>query len=334
MARRVVLAILLGVSGAMTAACAASAPPEVTMPEAARGAESEAAASAELIRGAWNFGDPAASEQRFRELSEQARQRGEQALVLELQTQLARAQGLSRRFGEATATLAEVEAQLGGQPARVRVRWLLEQGRVVNSSGQPEPARPSFERALELAREARLDNLAVDAAHMVAITFMSETDQAIAWNDRALELARGSAQPDARRWLGSLLNNQGWSYYEKGDYNRALQLFQEALEYRQTQSDARATRIARWCVGKALRALQRVQQALEIQEALLAEKSAVGEPAGFVQEELGECYLALGDADRARLHFAQAYQELAKDEGFARAEVSRLERLGRLGGVL
>lgn len=293
----------------------------------------EAAAIAELIRSTWSFSDPPLSERRFRELSEQALQRGEVAAALELQTQSARAQGLAGRFDEATATLAEVQAKLVGQPPRVHVRCLLEQGRVLNSSGQPELARPSFLRALELARTASLDALAVDAAHMVALTFLSQPDEAIVWNERALELARASSQPDARRWLGALLNNQGWSYYDKGQHASALQLFQEALEFRQTQSDARATRIARWSVAKTLRAMNQLQPALDIQEALLADKTAINEGAGFVQEELGECYLAQGDAQRAQHHFAQAYLELAPDAAFAKTEGARLERLGRLGGV-
>ncbi|HEY6723277.1 MAG TPA: hypothetical protein VI197_04570, partial [Polyangiaceae bacterium] len=82
----------------------------------------QAAAAAELIRTSWSFGDPAASERRFGELSAQAVQRGEHTLALELQTQVARAQGLSRRFEDAAATLTGIESQLPGQPARVRVR--------------------------------------------------------------------------------------------------------------------------------------------------------------------------------------------------------------------
>ena len=52
-----------------------------------------------------------------------------------------------------------------------------------------------------------------------------------------------------------------------------------------------------------------------------------------MQEELGECYLALGDAERARGHFARAYAELGKDAGLASKEGERLQRIGRLGGV-
>jgi tetratricopeptide (TPR) repeat protein len=290
--------------------------------------------AAELIRTQWNFADAKQTEQRFRELSASAFQQGDAATALQLQTQVARAQGLDQRFAEASATLAEVEARSDRQPAVVRVRLWLEQGRVLNSSDQPEPARPLFLRALELARAEGLDGLAVDAAHMVAITFLSQPDEAIAWNDRALELARASSQPDARNWLGSLLNNQGWTYYDKGQPARALELFEEGLAFRrQAHPHAKATRIAQWCVAKALRALGQTERALQIQEQLLTEKVALGEADGFVQEEIGECYLALGDAERARGHFARAHAELSKDSWLARKEGARLQRIALLGGV-
>lgn len=290
--------------------------------------------AAELIRTQWNFADPKQTEQRFRELSARAFQQGDVATALQLQTQVARAQGLDRRYEEASATLAEVNARSDGQPAVVRIRLWLEQGRVLNSSDQPEPARPRFLRALELARAEGLDALAVDAAHMVAITLLHQPDEAIAWNDRALELARASSQPDARTWLGSLLNNQGWTYYDKGEHARALELFEEGLAFRQqVYPRAKGTRIAQWCVAKALRALGQTERALRIQEQLLAEKAALGEADGFVQEELGECYLALGDAERARGHFARAHAELSKDSGLARKEGARLQRIAQLGGV-
>jgi len=290
--------------------------------------------AAELIRTQWDFAAPRQTEQRFRELSARAFQQRDEVTALQLQTQVARAQGLDQRFSEAIATLAEVEARSEGQPAIVRVRLWLEQGRVLNSSEQPEPARPLFLRALELARAEGLDGLAVDAAHMVAITLLSQPDEAIAWNDRALDLARASSQPDARLWLGALLNNQGWTHYDKGEHARALQLFEEALAFRQeTQPRTKPTRIAQWCVAKALRALGQTERALRMQEQLRVEKAAIGEADGFVQEELGECYLALGDAERARGHFARAHAELSKDAWLARKEAERLQRIGHLGGV-
>ena len=38
-------------------------------------------------------------------------------------------------------------------PARVRLRYLLERGRVLNSSGKPDEARPLFLQAWELGTQ-------------------------------------------------------------------------------------------------------------------------------------------------------------------------------------
>jgi tetratricopeptide (TPR) repeat protein len=344
-----VTALSVALAG-VAAACASNAPPPaehpgpVTAPVvaapvvAASGAEAPALPApldtAHLIQRAWKFDDPRASELEFRELAREAGERGDVTAALELETQVARAQGLDGRMPEARSTLGGVEGKLEGQPSVVRVRLLLEKGRVFNSSGAPAEGRPLFEQAWELARTERLDGLAVDAAHMVAITLLDQPNEAIAWNEKALALARSSTQPLARKWLPSLLNNQGWSYFEKRDYEQALGLFEEALELTSRQSNAEATRIAKWSVGKALRALGELERALEIQRALLAEVNAIEEPDGFVFEELGECYLAAGDSERAKENFAKAYAELAKVEHFAREEPKRLERIGRLGGVL
>jgi hypothetical protein len=92
----------------------------------------------------WNFDRPAESEARFR--AEVAKLPDSSAARLELLTQLARAQGLQRRFDDAHATLDQVETALPGRPSRVAVRYLLERGRVFNSSQQPERAVPLFPR--------------------------------------------------------------------------------------------------------------------------------------------------------------------------------------------
>jgi tetratricopeptide (TPR) repeat protein len=293
---------------------------------------------ADAIAAAWDFSDPKASEARFRALAEQQRQRGDRAGALEVMTQVARTQGLARRFDEAHATLDAVESEPEAALAAVQIRYLLERGRVFNSSKAPERARPLFEQAWSRAREEEVDDLAVDAAHMVALTYLSTPERALEWNDTGLELARVSTKPRARRWLGPLLNNQGWTRFEREEYEAALGLFEEAFAFRSEQDDAKpanwqATRIAAWCVAKTQRMLGHAAQALERLEALLAEYQAAGKTNGYVFEELGECHLALGAPERARGFFAQAHAELAKDPYIAQEEAARLERIGRLGGV-
>jgi len=133
--------------------------------------------------------------------------------------------------------------------------------------------------------------------------------------------------------LPSLLNNQGWSYFEQQNPERALALFEEALVLRREQTNGKATRIAEWCVAKARRVLGHTEQALEIQLRLLAEHSALGVVNGYVFEELGELYLTLGQAELAGEYFAQAYAELGVNAELQRSEAPRLLRMARLGGV-
>jgi tetratricopeptide (TPR) repeat protein len=274
----------------------------------------------------WDFDDPAGSEARFREILPRAR--GDRSLSLQIRTQIARTLGLQKKWEDAHAILDAVETELPSAPDVVRVRWCLERGRVLNSAGDPERARPLFREAWDLARTAGEDALAVDAAHMVAIV---EREEAIAWNERALTLARGSPDPRARKWQGSLLNNLGWARHDRGEHEAALALFEEALAARREQGDRGAVRIARWCVARAKRSLGRTEEALAEQEELRRETEADGRRDGYVLEEIAECLLALGRKDEARPFFAAAAEELSRDPWLGEQEPERLSRLRELG---
>ena len=118
------------------------------------------------------------------------------------------------------------------------------------------------------------DAAAVDAAHMLAIAAESQ-DETIRWNERALELAEASDDERAQRWRASLLNNLGWARHDGGDYETALDLFEQALAERQKRGPNQETRIARWCVARCLRSLGRLEEALAQQRELLAEEGSV-----------------------------------------------------------
>jgi tetratricopeptide (TPR) repeat protein len=277
----------------------------------------------------WDYSDPAASEARFRQRLSKRGAEADPAQLAETRTQLARSQGLQRHFDEAHATLDGVEAQLAEMPARVQVRYALERGRVFNSSGQPERSVALFESAWEQARAAGEDGLAVDAAHMLGIAEPGE--RGMTWNLKALELARASAQPAANRWQGPLYNNIGWSYFDAGQYEDALGMFEQALVWQQANGPEKEIRIARWCIARDLRALGRVAEALATQQALFAEyQQSLGED-GYVSEELGECLLALGHPAEARPHFQRAYTLLSQNLWLPEREPDRLARLQRLG---
>ncbi len=278
-------------------------------------------------RPIWNFDDPAASEQRF--VGELARLNSPHERA-ELLTQIARARGLQRRFDEANEVLDAVEA-MGDLPAFVRVRLLLERGRVLNSSGQRDGARPLFEQACELAAHHDEDDLAVDAAHMVAFT--CDGDEAMEWNLKALAMAEASTCARARRWAGSLHNNLGWTLHPMGRHDEALAHFEAALAARIEQGDEQQIGIARWCIARCLRSLRRLDEALNIQRELLREHEQRGTTSGYVFEELGECLLELGRAEEARPWFVRAHAELSQDPWLAEREPDRIKRLADLGGA-
>lgn len=279
----------------------------------------------------WDFQHPDSSEARFREILPQARESGDAGYTAELLTQIARAQGLQRKFDSAHATLDEVEGMLSAATPKARVRYLLERGRVFNSSGKPADAKPLFLSAMEAAQGAGLDPLAIDAAHMVAI--VEPPDSSIVWNRRALEMAEASSDPKSKGWLGPLYNNLGWANHDRGDYEQALEIFRRAYEWRRSQEQPLETRIAKWSVARALRSLGRLDEALAMQRELVDEWKGAGGEDGYVSEEMGECLLALGRADEARPWFADAHRMLWADAWLAENEPARLARLAELGGV-
>ena len=267
----------------------------------------------------WNFGNPAASEQAFRSILQQQEQ-APADYRLALRTQIARTLGLQRKFDEAHALLDEVETELSGDGV-AKIRYLLERGRVLNSSSRPLEARPLFVQAMELGRAQRQDRLAVDAAHMVAITMKGQ--EALDANLEALKMAEASDQEGGRNWQGSLYNNIGWSYHDLGDYLRALEYFEKGVEFRRQQGKPEPLRIARWTVARTLRSLGRLEEALALQRELAGDSP-------YVEEEIGECLFALGRPDEARSHFESAYRGLKDDAFLQQHEPERLARLAEL----
>jgi len=279
----------------------------------------------------WNFSDPAATETAFRELLPAALESGDETYHLSLLTQIARTQGLQRSFDDAHAILDDVEKALETAKPVARVRYLLERGRVFNSSKKPEKSHPLFLGAWELAKTIGKDGFAVDAAHMMAI--IEKDEKALEWNETALAFAEASEDERARKWLGSLYNNIGWTYHDMSRFDDALTLFEKALYWQEEKGDLESIQIAKWCVGRGLRSLDRIEEALAIQLALLAEFEAAGAKDGYVFEELAECYLIIERHAEAKSYFALAHAELSQDPWLMDNEPDRIARLKELGGV-
>jgi len=271
----------------------------------------------------WDYNDPAGTERKFRDLLPAAEKSANPTYRLQLLTQIARTLGLQKKFTEAHQVLDEVEAKMAGDDV-VEVRYLLERGRVYNSSRQPEEAVPLFKRAAAIGRRIGADFYTVDALHMLGIA--APPEEQLDWNLQAIRYAESSSDERARGWMGSLYNNTGWTLYDQGRYPEALELFRKAQAFQESQGKEEKLRIARWCVAKTLRVMGQPQEALAMQRAL----EALGEHDAFVEEEIGECLYALGQTEEAKPYFRQAYAALSQVDWVAE-DTQRLERLKSLG---
>jgi len=248
----------------------------------------------------WDHRQPALSEQRFREALATASP--DDALLL--QTQIARTYGLRKEFARAQQILRDIEPALPGASAEMRVRHALEFGRTLASATHDESsqtaevkaqARAAYERALELARAVKLDDLAIDALHMLAFVDTAPADQ-LKWAQQALAVVQASTQPSAKNWEASLRNNIGYALHQLGRLDEALAEFERAVVLRERGTNAASTRVAHWMVAWTLRGLKRHNEALVIQQRLEREGDAAADPDPYVFEELALLYRERGEA--------------------------------------
>ena len=277
----------------------------------------------------WDWNNPKVTEEKFRELLPTAEKSGDKNYYLQLLTQIARAQGLQGKFEEAHKTLDLVEKKLTDDLKIAKIRYLLERGRVFNSSGKKDKAKPFFIQAWDYGVKNKLDLYAIDAAHMMAI--VEPPEKQIDWSEKAIDLVEKSDDKRVKGWLGPLYNNTGWTYHDLGKYQEAMVLFKKSLKYREKIKDAQGTFIAKWTIARCYRSLERYDEALEIQLALEKEITEKNLPTdGYVFEELGELYLIKEDKENSKKYFKKAYEELSKDDWLQKNEPDRLKRIKQL----
>lgn len=278
------------------------------------------------LRRLWDFEDLNATEQRFRALLDEEVTGPGRAEVL---SQLARVHGLGGEFDVGDRLLDEA-AGLAGSSAAVRARVQLERGRLRRSSGDPQAALTLFESAFATALEGGEEYLAADAAHMAALAAPDRAGM-LEWTRRGVDLAGNSNDSQVAYWLGPLLNNLGWAYYDAGEYDSALDAFERALSAREREPQRRAEiEIARYAVGKTLRALGRPAEGATLLEQAIVWTQTVGKRDGWFHEELAENYAALGREEDARVQARLALPLLlAVDESLS-ADNDRLARLRAL----
>lgn len=282
----------------------------------------------------WDYNDPAGTEKKFREILSEAGSGSDMDYYIQLLTQIARTHSLRQQFDDAHTILDKVGNLLAENTELFAawVRYYLERGRSFNSAGDKEKAIVLFRQAYDLAKEHGLDFYAIDAAHMMAIA--EAPDEAIRWSDIAIDMIEKTPDERAKKWAGPLYNNTGWTYHDKGDYEKAMSYFKKCLAWHSERNTGQGERIAKWTVARCLRSLGKTQESLDKQMSLLKEieENNYGND-GYVFEEIAECNLELGDGETAEGYFAKAYKELSKDGWLQTNEQPRLERLRKLGKI-
>lgn len=173
------------------------------------------------------FDDPAAAETALRALRAEAETAGEQGRLLEIDTQIARAQGLQGRFGAASDTLDAVKAALSEAHVRASIRHDLEVGRILYGRKQPGEARQHLQNAMRKAHAARQDVLAIDARRLVAAVEPDPTRQVGLGRD-ALTFAAASTSRLAQARQGALWRDVGEAARRLGRTAEADEAFEKA----------------------------------------------------------------------------------------------------------
>jgi tetratricopeptide (TPR) repeat protein len=99
------------------------------------------------------------------------------------------------------------------------------------------------------------------------------------------------------------------------------------------RGDERKIAIARYSIGRVLRAQGKLEEALDLQSKLHEALSASGGEDPYVIEEVAENLYALGRAQEARPFFARAHAGLNGDTWFRANEPQRLARLAKMASA-
>jgi tetratricopeptide (TPR) repeat protein len=280
------------------------------------------------IDGFWDFADLNRTESNIR-----ARLPSEEGpwtpKDLEALTQLGRLQGLQGNLSQARATLEKARQRIneisGEARLRPETRVLLELGRVLCLGMTPTKAQNFFNEAWELATASHDAFFAIDAALMLSISQPPKSKNE--WLQKAMMLAQETKAGQGKLWLAQLYTMEGWHAFDFRQFDKALESFEKALAEPRQPGDEKKYFVNRWCRARALRAVNRNQEAYEIQQTLLGESTEAGSNNGHVYLEVAECLQALNRHEEAKAFFESAHKELSADGWYSDNKASELGRM-------
>jgi tetratricopeptide (TPR) repeat protein len=287
-------------------------------------------------------GNPVDIERNLSALLPEAGKRADKSVYLQILSQIALAQAMQQKFDIAHQTLDEAERLLEPQYQLAKIRLLLERGRVYHQSDRLDQSLSFFIQSYDLSKlSPEFDFHTVNAAHMVAIV-EKHAEGKIEWNKRAINLAEQAKDERCHAWLGPIYNNLAQNYIEAEKYQEALQAFDKCKAHAEERGDQIVIRGALWGMGRALRGLNKLDQALDIQNDLLKEYEKISDQRllpmeliyvgrGLVYEELAEIYFAKRFGEQSQKYAHLAYADLSKDAWMKKLYPKRIQRLLELG---
>ena len=287
-------------------------------------------------------GNPIDIERNLFALLPEAKKRADKSVYLQILSQIALAQAMQQKFDMAHQALDEAEKLLEPQYQLAKIRLLLERGRVYHQSDRLDQALSFFIQSYDLSKlSPEFDFHTVNASHMVAIV-EKHTEGKIEWNKRAINLAEQTKDERCQAWLGPIYNNLAQNYIEAEKYHEALQAFDKCKAHAEERREQIVIRGALWGMGRALRGLNKLDQALDIQNDLLKEYEKISDQRllpmeliyvgrGLVYEELAEIYFAKRSGEQSQKYARLAYEDLSKDAWMKKLYPKRIQRLLELG---
>jgi tetratricopeptide (TPR) repeat protein len=167
--------------------------------------------------------------------------------LTEAEAQIARCYGIQGKFEEGRPWLAKAKSHATDKEPRGWSRYLGVRGRFEwQDEKNNEKAKATFIEMYDYCKKHELFSRELDAAHMVAI--VAPPAEQVEWALKAVEAAEKGNETG---WLAVLWNNLGWTYEERGSFDKMLDALIKAREYHYEVGNEQSKMIADFGVGRA-----------------------------------------------------------------------------------
>jgi len=230
------------------------------------------------------------------------------AARFEIETLIARCQAASGRVTEGKNALDLLEKKLPAlEPQRLlSIRYNLERARIYVLEKQPSRARKNLSEAWSASVEEKNDYCIVDVTQLMAAIVAPKEQQT--WLQKGVEVAEGSTQKLAKRWLPHLYISLGWKYHELRQFELAVASFEKVAGLPSDDISSRANFIAKWSIGRVYRSMNHAERALDLQTKLLPKALEMNFMKGRVWEEIAENLTILKRKEDAEEYFRLTYE--------------------------